>query len=46
MKNIWMSLGLALALLVGSAVSMAAASNCCDPANCCSGDCHCSCCKK
>jgi len=46
MKNIWMSLGLMLALLAGSAVSMAAAGGCCDPVNCCSGDCHCPCCQK
>jgi hypothetical protein len=46
MKNILMSLGLMTALLVGGAVSMTAAGNCCDPATCCNGDCHCPCCQK
>jgi len=45
MKRILMCLGLLTALL-GGAISISAASGCCDPVKCCQGDCHCPCCHK
>lgn len=45
MKKIVMSLGLALALLVGAVSLVAAGNGCCDPTPCCTGDCNCPCCK-
>jgi hypothetical protein len=45
LSKVVMSLGLLMALLVGGGVSLVAASGCCDPVNCCQGDCHCPCCQ-
>jgi hypothetical protein len=44
LSKLMTSLGLLTALLVGGAISVAAASGCCGPS--CGGDCHCSCCQK